>query len=96
MRLNWLTVNETLNLAGDSLWQLSTKAELIKLQKTLKTDEAIAKKFDVTRQAIYQLRKKYGIASQSVDRFDRNKKIITLRKSGKSVIEVAKKFGISR
>ena len=38
-----------------------TKAQLIKLQKQLKVDEAIGAKFGITRQAIHQLRQKYGI-----------------------------------
>jgi len=33
-----------------------TKQELIKLQKSLVTDEAIGEKFGITRQAIHQMR----------------------------------------
>ena len=38
-----------------------SKAELIELQKKLGTDRAIGRKFNITRQAIKQIRKKYDI-----------------------------------
>ncbi len=38
-----------------------SKTELIKLQKTLKTDEAIGGKFGITRQAVHIMRKNYRI-----------------------------------
>lgn len=41
-----------------------SKAELISLQKTLKTDKAIGAKFSITPQAVYYIRKKYGIPSR--------------------------------
>lgn len=41
-----------------------SKAELIRLQKKLKTDARIGEEFGITRQAIHQLRKKYGIKSR--------------------------------
>jgi DNA invertase Pin-like site-specific DNA recombinase len=72
-----------------------SKSELIKLQKKFKTDEAIAKKFGVTRQAIHQLRNKYGIASRWALNPARDKKITAMYKSGKTGTEIAKKFGLS-
>ena len=74
---------------------LVTKPELINLQKALKTDEEIGKKLGVTRQAIHQLRKKYGIDSRYTENPDRNKKILALRKSGTPVIEIAEKLGLT-
>jgi DNA invertase Pin-like site-specific DNA recombinase len=74
---------------------LASKSELIRLQNTLKTDEAIAKKFRVTRQAIHQLRAKYGIASRRALNPARDKKVVAMYKSGKTGIEIAKKFGLS-
>jgi DNA-directed RNA polymerase specialized sigma subunit len=71
------------------------KTELIKLQKALGTDEAIAKKLKVTRQAIHQLRTKYGIESNIAKNPERNKKIVSLFKSGKTGTEIAGKLGIS-
>jgi DNA invertase Pin-like site-specific DNA recombinase len=72
-----------------------SKTELIKLQKKLVTDEAIGKKFHVTRQAIHQLRKKYGIESSIADNPERNAKIVAQYKKGLSGTKLAKKFGLS-
>jgi DNA invertase Pin-like site-specific DNA recombinase len=71
------------------------KSELIRLQKTLKTDAKIGKKFGITRQAVHQLRKKYGIESRTVNNPARNKKIAALHRSGKSVEAISKKFDLS-
>ncbi|MDD5673290.1 MAG: hypothetical protein PHC61_03950 [Chitinivibrionales bacterium] len=72
-----------------------TKAELIKLQKNLKADAAIGEKFGISRQAVHQLRKKYGIPSNIAKNDERNKKIVQLYKTGKRMVDVGKKFGIS-
>ena len=72
-----------------------SKAELIKLQKKLTTDDAIGKKFGVTRQAIFQIRKQYGIASNYVKHPERNAKIVALYKKGTAGTALAKKFGLS-
>ena len=40
-----------------------TKSQLVTLQKKLKRDAAIGAEFGITRQAVHQLRKKYGIVS---------------------------------
>ena len=72
-----------------------SKSELIKLQKTLGTDEAIAKKFKVTRQAIHQLRNKYGIDSLKAKNPERNAKIVAMYKAGKTGTEIANKFDLS-
>lgn len=71
------------------------KQELVKLQKTLKTDAKIGKKFGITRQAVHQLRQKYGIASRTVNNPARNKKIAALRKAGKDISVIAKQFTLS-
>jgi len=72
-----------------------SKSQLIQLQKTLKTDEKIGKKFGITRQAVHQLRRKYGIPSNLAKNADRNAKILKTFKSGLSGTAVAKKFGLS-
>jgi hypothetical protein len=74
---------------------LISKTELIKLQKQLGTDEAIGKKLKVTRQAIHQLRKKYGIDSRLADNPDRNAKIVGAYKKGATGTDIAKKFDLS-
>jgi DNA invertase Pin-like site-specific DNA recombinase len=71
------------------------KNQLIALQKKLGTDEAIGKKFRVTRQAIHQLRKKYGIASNYAKNPKRNANIVALYKKGTAGTALAQKFGLS-
>jgi DNA-directed RNA polymerase specialized sigma subunit len=72
-----------------------SKQELIRLQRILKTDDTIGEKFGITRQAVHQLRVKYGIASRLVKNKERNARIIALYKSGKSGTSIAKKMGLS-
>lgn len=72
-----------------------TKAELSRLQKTLKTDEAIGRKLGITRQAVHQWRKKYGVESRWDHNPERNKKMVSLYKAGKTGNEIADKFGLS-
>ncbi len=78
-----------------SVMAVAGKTELIRLQKSLGADEAIAKKLKVCRQAIQQLRQRYGIETRYATHPKRNKEILSLFKSGKTGIEIAKKFGIS-
>jgi len=73
----------------------ATKAQIISLQKKLKTDDKIGKHFGITRQAIHQLRKKYGIPSNIAKNKERNEKIVKAYKSGTSGTKIAKKFGLS-
>lgn len=72
-----------------------TKAKLIQLQKRLKTDDKIGKQFGITRQAVHQLRKKYGIESVIAKNAERNQKIVKAYKSGASGTTLAKKFKLS-
>jgi DNA invertase Pin-like site-specific DNA recombinase len=74
---------------------VASKTELTKLQKSLGTDQAIAKKFKVTRQAIHQLRAKYGIPSLLVKNPERNAKIAAMFKKGMTGTEIAKKVDLS-
>ena len=72
-----------------------SRSELIKLQKTLKTDDAIGQKFGITRQAVHQMRKKYGIPSNLAKNEQRNAKIFSMYKKGAKGMILAKKFGLS-
>ena len=72
-----------------------SKAEFLKLQKKLVTDAAIGEKFGITRQAVHQIRKLYGIPSSIADNPERNEKIIALYKKGTSGTAIAKKFDLS-
>ena len=72
-----------------------TKAQLIRLQKKLKRDAAIGQEFGITRQAVHQLRKKYGIPSVVEKNPERNAGIAQLYDSGKTVAAIAKKYDLS-
>ena len=72
-----------------------TKSQLVKLQKKHKQDAAIGDLFGITRQAVHQLRKKYGIPSVIENNPKRNKEIVAMYKAGKSVAAIAKKFDLS-
>lgn len=72
-----------------------TKGELIRLQKKLKRDAAIGAEFGITRQAVHQLRRKFGIASVVDENPRRNKDIIKMYRDGKTVSAIAKKFELS-
>ena len=73
----------------------ATKAQIISLQKKLKTDIKIGEKFGITRQAIFQLRKKYGIPSVMAENKERNEKIVKAYESGMSGTKIAKKFRLA-
>ncbi len=72
-----------------------TKAKLIQLQKKLETDDKIGKQYGITRQAVYQLRKKYGIEPVIEKNVKRNQKIIEGYKAGKSGRALAREFKLS-
>lgn len=72
-----------------------SKQELISLQKKFKTDARIGEQYGITRQAIHQLRKKYGIESRLAGNADRNQEIASLRENGTKVEVIAKKFKLS-
>ena len=73
----------------------ATKAQLISLQKSLKTDNKIGEKFGITRQAIFQLRRKYGISPNTAKNKERNDRIVKAYKSGMSGTKIAEKLGLS-
>lgn len=72
-----------------------SKAQLMKLQKKLQTDAAIGEQFGITRQAVHQLRKKYGIDSSLADNPKRNADIVGMYEGGASGTALAKKFKLS-
>jgi hypothetical protein len=72
-----------------------SKTDLLKLQKKFKTDAAIGEQFGITRQAVHQLRKKYGLDSSLADNPVRNADIIEAYESGSSGTALAKKFKLS-
>lgn len=72
-----------------------TKAQLEKLQKKLVTDAAIGAQFGITRQAVHQLRKKFGLESSLRDNPQRNQEIVKAYESGESGTALAKKYKLS-
>jgi len=72
-----------------------SKPQLIRLQKKLKTDAKIGEQFGVSRQAVHQLRKKYGIESVIAKNAERNEKIVKAYRAGTSGTAIAKKFRLS-
>ncbi|OGJ89280.1 MAG: hypothetical protein A2268_10370 [Candidatus Raymondbacteria bacterium RifOxyA12_full_50_37] len=72
-----------------------SKEELVKLQKNLKTDAAIGAKYGITRQAVHQLRVKYGIDYNRKKNLDRDQKIVGQYKKGKTGADIAKDIDLS-
>jgi DNA invertase Pin-like site-specific DNA recombinase len=72
-----------------------SKADLVKLQKKLITDAAIGEQFGITRQAVHQLRKKYGIESSLSNNPERNSEIVSLYDAGTPGTDIAKKYKLS-
>ena len=72
-----------------------SKQELLKLQKKLKSDAKIGAKFGITRQAVHQLRNKYGIPAVQSKNNERDAKISAMHKQGMTGIVIAKKMKLS-
>jgi predicted DNA-binding protein YlxM (UPF0122 family) len=72
-----------------------SKGQLEKLQKKYKTDEAIGKLFRISRQAVHQLRVKYGIDPVEERNTERDLEIVKHYRQGVSGIKLAGKFNIS-
>jgi Mn-containing catalase len=72
-----------------------SKQQLIKLQAKYKTDDAIGNLFGITRQAVHQLRNKYGICPLEDKHCERNQEITKAYKAGMPGTKLAKKFRMS-
>ncbi len=72
-----------------------SKSQLEKLQKKYKTDDAIGKLFGITRQAVHQLRTKYGIPPILDKNKDRDAEIVKSYNNGVPGTTLAKKHGLS-
>jgi DNA invertase Pin-like site-specific DNA recombinase len=72
-----------------------SKAQLQKLQKKYKTDDAIGKLFGITRQAVHQLRAKYGVPPVADKHADRNNEITKAYNGGTSGTKIAQKYKLS-
>jgi hypothetical protein len=72
-----------------------SRGQLEKLQKKYTTDEAIGTLFGISRQAVHQLRDKYGINPVSDRHRERNNEVRRLYGQGVSGIALAKKTRLS-
>jgi transposase-like protein len=72
-----------------------SKAKLVKLQKDLVTDSAIGEELGITRQAVHQWRKKWGVGSSMADNSDRNASMIEAYNAGETGTAIARKFKLS-
>jgi hypothetical protein len=72
-----------------------SKQQLIKLQAKYKTDDAIGNLFGITRQAVHQIRNKFGIGPLADKHADRNGEIAKAYKSGTPGTKLARKFKMS-
>jgi DNA invertase Pin-like site-specific DNA recombinase len=79
---------------GASMAKIS-KSQLEKLQKKYKADSAIGKLFGITRQAVHQLRVKYGIKPVMNKNKDRNSDIVKQYARGVSGTALAKRYKLS-
>ncbi len=71
------------------------KNQLLKLQKKYRTDDAIGKLYGITRQAVHQLRVKYGIEPVPDKNKERDEEIARLYKQGVSGTKIARRFKLS-
>jgi len=73
-----------------------TKNDILAMRKKgYLTDSAIASQAGITRQAIHQLRKKYGLAKVKDRLKDRDREILAMYNSGCLADEIAKARDIS-
>ena len=72
-----------------------SKSQLEKLRKKYKTDDSIGKLFGISRQAIHQLRIRYGIDPVKNKNSDRNSDIIKQYNQGATGTKIAKKYRLS-
>ncbi|MBD3321537.1 MAG: hypothetical protein GF350_10630 [Chitinivibrionales bacterium] len=72
-----------------------SKNQLVKLQKKYKTDQAIGKLYGISRQAVHQLRLKYGITPVAEKHKERDAEIVKLYKNNVPGTKIARKYKLS-
>ena len=72
-----------------------SKSQLLKLQKKYKTDDAIGGVFGITRQAVHQLRVKYGVLPVAGKYESRNQELTRLYLNGIQCAQLARKYRLS-
>ena len=73
-----------------------SKTQLKRDQKELQTDQKIADKYGVTRQAVQQWREQYEIPSLAEKKGPRNVKILKENDKGVDIDTIAEKYGLSK
>jgi len=74
---------------------IKNKTEMLSLQKKFGADQEIGDHFSVSRQAIHQLRNKFGVPAISDLNKERNLTIKKMRKSGRSAESISNRYGLS-
>ena len=69
--------------------------QLKKLQKRYHTDEAIGKLFGISRQAVFRIRKRYGIAPVTQGKDHRDTEIVKAYTRGQTATRIARRFHLS-
>jgi hypothetical protein len=72
-----------------------SKQQLIKLQAKYKTDDAVGKLFGISKQAVHQLRNKYGIPIVADKHENRNSEILKAYAAGTAGTQLSKKLKLS-
>ncbi len=67
-----------------------------KLQRKYKTDAAIAKLYNISRQAVFKIRKRYGIPPVKTRNAARDAAIRRLYSEGVTIMEIADRASMSR
>jgi hypothetical protein len=71
------------------------KNQLVKLQNKYRTDAAIGSLYNISRQAVHQLRIKYDMPPVPSKRSDRNDEIRRAYAGGVTGVSLAKKYALS-
>ena len=72
-----------------------SRDQFLKLQRKYRTDEAIAKLYGISRQAVFKLRKRYGIAPVAGRQEHRNGEVARLYRSGQNATRIARRYRLS-
>jgi hypothetical protein len=72
-----------------------SKDQLLKLQKKYKTDDSIGKLYGISRQAVHQLREKYGLEPVADKNSERDAEIVRQYKAGTAGTKLARRFKMS-
>jgi Mor family transcriptional regulator len=72
-----------------------SKSQILKLQKKYQTDEAIGELFNITRQAVHQLRRRFDLEPVSDKNADRDSEIVRQYKEGIAGTKIAERYDLS-